>query len=233
MYGKFDTLILDDPFSALDADTEARVFSALFGPGGLLQSTSVILATHQLYRLSHGSFITILSEGKVAEQGTYDELYSRGDEGIMRQLMDSYASKGKALQAQASSSNEVEDKPLAEAVAVKATNYESRQGVVAWSTYGLYLRSMGYGHATIWLLFVFLAATIQVTVGIYLQAWTSTLTSEPSRYGAFLGGYAGMEMGFLFAFSVAVINAFIYAHPIASRKLHAWMLNGVLRYVLA
>lgn len=73
-------------------------------------------------------------------------------------------------------------------------------------------------------------AIIDTTTQVYLQAWTTTLNSEspPSRYGQFLGGYTGMQLGYLFAFCAAVINAFMYAHPMVSRALHEWQINGLL-----
>jgi ATP-binding cassette subfamily C (CFTR/MRP) protein 1 len=73
-------------------------------------------------------------------------------------------------------------------------------------------------------------ATIQLSISIYLQAWTTTLPGAPrSRYGAFLGGYAGLQIGYLLAFAAGLLNAFMYAHPQASRRLHKWMVAGLLQ----
>jgi len=81
VYGRFDSLVLDDPFSALDADTESRVFQALFGNNNLLKGKTVILASNQLYRLSYASYMTLLHEGRAVEQGNYAELMA--EDGMM------------------------------------------------------------------------------------------------------------------------------------------------------
>lgn len=77
---------------------------------------------------------------------------------------------------------------------------------------------------------IVITQAIETSTQIYLQAWTTTLdaNSPPSRYGAFLGGYSGMQLGYLFAFCVAIFNAFLYAHPIVSRNLHEWQIKGLL-----
>jgi len=74
------------------------------------------------------------------------------------------------------------------------------------------------------------AAAIETTINIYLQAWTTRLTPASSNgtYGSFLGGYAGMQLGYLFAFCVAIINAFMFAHPIVSKNMHEWQIKGLL-----
>jgi hypothetical protein len=77
---------------------------------------------------------------------------------------------------------------------------------------------------------VVITQIIETSIQVYLQAWTTTLDADspPSRYGAFLGGYAGMQIGYLFSFCVAIFNAFLYAHPIVSRALHQWQIKGLL-----
>jgi hypothetical protein len=73
-------------------------------------------------------------------------------------------------------------------------------------------------------------ASIETTINIYLQAWTTRLDpdTKPSLYGNFLGGYAGMQIGYLFAFCIAISNAFMYAHPIVSKNLHEMQVKGLL-----
>ena len=64
---------------------------------------------------------------------------------------------------------------------------------------------------------------------MYLQAWTQTLAGAPkSRYGAFLGGYAGLQVAYLVCFVIGICYAFLYAHPLASINLHKWQIKGLL-----
>lgn len=151
VYGKFDTYILDDVLSALDATTEAVVFSALFGSQGLLQGKSVIMATNQVYRLPQASHISYLEDGRIAEQGTYDELFKR--DGLLTALVNEFSTGEKE------EAHKVEDAPpVADALTEPAEDTKSEKteegelsakGGVAWSTYGLYLKGMGTTHAVI------------------------------------------------------------------------------------
>ena len=149
VYGKFDTYVLDDVLSALDATTEAHVFAALFGSRGLLKGKSVIMATNQVYRLPQASFVTCLDGGRVAEQGSYEELVSRG--GILADLVAEFSSGEKAEK-----SAEVEAIPNAlteEATDARSEKEEeaetSAKGGVGWSNYLCYLKAMGTTNAAI------------------------------------------------------------------------------------
>lgn len=71
--------------------------------------------------------------------------------------------------------------------------------------------------------------TIGVLTNVYLQAWTTSLNGQPpSRYGAFLGGYAALQLGVLLSLCFAIIFDFKYAHPASSRRLHEWEVRGLL-----
>lgn len=74
LYSSADLFVLDDCFSALDATTEAHVWSALFEPGGLLEGKTVLLATSAVYRFKDAHHIVTLADRTVAEQGAYDAL---------------------------------------------------------------------------------------------------------------------------------------------------------------
>ncbi|WWD21405.1 hypothetical protein CI109_105890 [Kwoniella shandongensis] len=232
VYGRFDTYVLDDVFSALDADTEAKVFEALFGTRGLLVDKCVVLATNQIYRLSHASYITILHEGKAIEQGQYDELNRR--DGHMAELVREFAAgkkdKGKTDEGGQQGPGDALAEPSEEASSdsgeKREEEQEGRKGSVAWTTYRLYLHSMGYGQASVWLSTVILNAAMETGLSLYLQGWTTSLPGSPrSRYGAFLGGYAGLQIGYLATFTAAIYFAFMIAHPQASRRLHQTKLD--------
>jgi ATP-binding cassette, subfamily C (CFTR/MRP), member 1 len=96
IYSKKDLVLLDDVMSGLDAGTEDRMFNNLFGENGLFRAigTTVIYATNggmyldvahslrnclttKVHRLSYAQHIIVLdSEGKIAEQGSYETLSS-------------------------------------------------------------------------------------------------------------------------------------------------------------
>ena len=64
-------LVLDDPLSAVDAKTEAAILSAIERQA---QSRTVVLVTHRVAAASRCDHIIVLDEGRVAEEGTHDDL---------------------------------------------------------------------------------------------------------------------------------------------------------------
>ncbi|KIW17984.1 hypothetical protein PV08_02270 [Exophiala spinifera] len=79
IYPRPSTLILDDTFSGLDAESEGTIFRSLLGKGGLLRQlgTTILLATHAAHRLSYADYIIVLSaQGTISEEGTFSELMS-------------------------------------------------------------------------------------------------------------------------------------------------------------
>lgn len=76
VYANPDVVLLDDPLSAVDA----RVGNVLFYKcirDGLLRDKTRILATHQLAIVPFVDYVVVMRHGRVAEQGTYDELVAR------------------------------------------------------------------------------------------------------------------------------------------------------------
>jgi ATP-binding cassette subfamily B protein len=68
-------LVLDDAFSSVDTETEARILS------GLKQAASgrtVFLVSHRLSTLRNADFLVVLDHGSVAETGTHEELLAKG-----------------------------------------------------------------------------------------------------------------------------------------------------------
>lgn len=80
-YSRHDLCMLDDVLSGLDMDTEQRVFHNLLGQDGLLrrQGATIILASSSSKRLPFADHIVALDgSGKIAEQGTFQELNATG-----------------------------------------------------------------------------------------------------------------------------------------------------------
>ena len=75
-------LILDDPFSAVDVDTEAKIIAALgdaYGPNAPPeQRATILLFSHRLAAFAHADLVVVLSGGKIVEQGTHGNLLRDG-----------------------------------------------------------------------------------------------------------------------------------------------------------
>jgi ABC-type multidrug transport system fused ATPase/permease subunit len=75
-------LVLDDPFSAVDIQTEARIVANLrcaFGPVAPPEERStLVLLSHRLGAFPMADLIVVLDHGRVAQRGTHAELLEAG-----------------------------------------------------------------------------------------------------------------------------------------------------------
>ena len=72
VYFDADVLLLDDIFSALDMHVGASIFHKCIL--GTLRHKTRLLVTHQLQYCQFATHILFLQDGRIAEQGTFDEL---------------------------------------------------------------------------------------------------------------------------------------------------------------
>ncbi|HUW93081.1 MAG TPA: ABC transporter ATP-binding protein [Bacteroidales bacterium] len=75
LYRDAPVLILDEPSSSLDADSEYEIFSRL---GEIAGTRTCILVSHRLANVRDADRIVVLDNGKVVETGTHEELLASG-----------------------------------------------------------------------------------------------------------------------------------------------------------
>jgi ATP-binding cassette subfamily B protein len=68
-------VLLDDALSAVDTHTEAEI---LRGLRGALEGRTAVIASHRISAVRDASWIIVLDEGRVVEQGTHDVLITAG-----------------------------------------------------------------------------------------------------------------------------------------------------------
>lgn len=92
-YHDDDIVILDDCLSALDAHVGDKVFRQVVC--GVLRNKTRIMTTHALHILPSMDMIITLEDGRIAEQGTYDELMQR--KGAFAAFVDEFGQKGRQV----------------------------------------------------------------------------------------------------------------------------------------
>ncbi|CAK8532631.1 unnamed protein product [Lathyrus sativus] len=78
LYQNADVYILDDPFSAVDADTAKKLFNEYILEG--LARKTVILVTHQVDYLPTFDYIMLMLGGKIQQAATYHDLLTFSQE---------------------------------------------------------------------------------------------------------------------------------------------------------
>ncbi|MBJ8343587.1 ABC transporter ATP-binding protein [Antrihabitans sp. YC2-6] len=81
-------LILDDATSAVDAETEAAIFDSLgagYGGKDVADSRTTLILAHRSSTLALADRVAVLSDGKIEDIGTVDELSARSE--LFRSLM--------------------------------------------------------------------------------------------------------------------------------------------------
>ncbi|KAJ7697815.1 P-loop containing nucleoside triphosphate hydrolase protein [Mycena rosella] len=218
VYSCAERFVLDDVFSALDANTEAHVFDALFHPAhGLLAGKTVLLATHGIHRLDKAGYIIMLAHGRIVEQGS--DLLARA--GPTRDLVEKHVSVRHDGAAGAAAAAADEPPALDADVDTEDTQVdEGKRATVSWGTYAFYLRLVGGFRAALYLALCMAAALIPLAINIYQNYWTSSF-DDRGLLVRYFGGYVAFEAVAVLAIALFVYYTTSVAMPHAARGVHA------------
>jgi ATP-binding cassette subfamily C (CFTR/MRP) protein 1 len=189
LYNNSDIYLLDDPLSALDAQTGKHVFdNAIMGA---LDTKTVLLITHQLQVLSQLDYIFVLSQGKIVEQGAYRDLIAK--RGLLFDMMqNSFISKKGGTDSKIELSGAVKEHKQKDIMEKE----DQEQGSVKPVTYWNYVKVCGGWPFLISLTIITLLRSALIALsGIWLQWWTDGQNhfgyrpSQPSTTIFFQVGY--------------------------------------------
>ncbi|KAJ3506143.1 hypothetical protein NLJ89_g7032 [Agrocybe chaxingu] len=227
-YSGSDIVLLDDPLSAVDAYVGKSILENCLLSGPLADRTR-ILVTHALHVLDKTDYIYVMENGRIIEQGTYNDLVN--DSVVFSRLMEEYGSAepevspeegpdqtdvlsksergGKAKRAAFNDTTEegTMKKPGAGLMQIEERN----TGAVSWTTYAKYLQYTG---GVIWAPFILtllvLTQGAQVGNNLFLGFWTSE-SIHGFRQGDYMALYAALGVAqailtFILTFSFALAS---------------------------
>jgi ATP-binding cassette, subfamily C (CFTR/MRP), member 1 len=192
-YNDADIMLLDDPLSAVDAHVGRHLLEECIC--GLMADKTRILVTHQLHVLPRADRIVCMSNGKIVEQGTYDELLARA--GDFAKLVTEYGGKEEEEKEHEVDEEAIEETnknkaPKAERMGKTLMQVEERAvGSVSWSVYAEYARAGG----GIWVIPAILVSVmfcngVNIATSLWLSYWTSNKFNLSE--GAYVGVYSAL-----------------------------------------
>ncbi|KAM6551932.1 hypothetical protein CsatB_001740 [Cannabis sativa] len=244
LYSAADVYIFDDPLSALDARVARQVFNNCIKQE--LEGKTRLLVTNQLHFLPQVDRIILVSDGMIAEQGTYEELTKNGK--LFQKLMENAGKMGENIEenmdsgssqkssipasngeANGSSIDEINSKrgKLRKSVLIKQEERET--GIVSWTVLMRYKNALGGMWVVIVLLLCYLSTEVlRVSSSTWLSFWTDQSKSTSYKPGFYILIYALLSFGQV---SVTLANSFwlIMSSLRAARRLHDTMLHAILR----
>ncbi|KAF6757234.1 ATP-binding cassette transporter YOR1 [Ephemerocybe angulata] len=232
--------IFDDPLSALDAHVGKAVFENVLRDSLKLEGKSRILITHTLHFLPQVDYIYTIYDGRIVEQGTYNELMTTGKEfaKFISQFGSQEEQKGAVKdEIEQDAIEEVDLKKAGEAVSPKERETakagpalmqeeERNTGSVSWDMYKVYARA-GKGKITIPLIsFSLLMVPGTMVMSSYWLVWWQQSEWNKSQ-GFYMGIYAALGLSQVVA-AFAMSAFFALLTYFTSRSLHRDSIRTVM-----
>ncbi|XP_038067188.1 ATP-binding cassette sub-family C member 9-like [Patiria miniata] len=252
VYSGRDIVILDDPLSALDVHVGSHVFRKAIVGNLLKKKRTVVLVTHQLQYLHHAHKIIVMKDGKIAYQGTLQdiideapELYSEYQQAVKTateseteadEIIMTMSDEEKREVFKRRLKRELSKDSQSSHTATKLIEEEEvERGSVSYKVYAYYCRAMTWTMSISFLLGYVANAGFTVGTNFWLAEWsTAGMTddmngnSTDDMLGYYIAGYAGLSVGGVV--SVLIASLFIvFGAYIASRDLHMSMLQNITR----
>jgi ABC-type multidrug transport system fused ATPase/permease subunit len=201
LYVRPSVFVFDDIFSALDKKTEDSVFSNLFGPNGLIHRlrATVVLCSHSTKHLASADLIIALgADGKVKDQGTYQELKENQEYTHSLEIDETGNARDEPSGSEA---QEYDDIHVAQPDSTPEFEIDDRQRAIGdFTVYKRYLSTLGPVLLCLFFLLTLAYSFCDQFGTIWLKFWSDYNTNHPddkSQYGFYLGTYALIQISCL------------------------------------
>ncbi len=258
VYARADVYLLDDVLAAVDEHVGKHLVDHVLGPNGLLNTKTKILATNKISVLTIADSITLLSNGKITEQGTYDEvtknsstaLYALIKEfGNMKETAPEFKEENVNVDDLISSEEASDVEITSDANSLRRASFQSlrpmrfdddakdtrrehrEQGKVKWDIYLEYAKACNPKYVVLFIVFIVISMLLSVFGNIWLKHWSevnSRLGYNPN-VGKYLGIYFAFGVSSALATLFQTVILWVFCSIEGSKVLHSAMTNSVLR----
>jgi ABC-type multidrug transport system ATPase subunit len=179
LYARPSVALLDDVFSALDAETSKAVFDALFGCDGAFKGQATVLVTHATRCLQRMSQILVLADGSPIFAGTYEELQNTRDATLRHLLISSKMGEAKTVEKSGAEERDGNEKEQ-----LIMTAEEREFGLSKFSTWLIWLKyAGGWPFISLQILFLFIDRFLYVSTEWWIAQWTEASDQSINAFG--------------------------------------------------
>ncbi|KAH8930003.1 hypothetical protein BT69DRAFT_1275914 [Atractiella rhizophila] len=195
--GSFNLVIMDDILSAVDADTDARLFERVIkGPDALLEKLGCtrILVTHAAHHFHELDRAVVLKAGTVLSTGCHEQLQSVEE---YKELFAQNTAEKNEKEARFAAEDREVMKQDADAAGILTENEALTLGRVGWRTYKRFMIYGGVWQLT-FAIFFFVGSAAFVSGGqFWLSGYLNDVDGAPHPISYYLG-----ILGLLYALGV-------------------------------
>ncbi|KAF1972843.1 P-loop containing nucleoside triphosphate hydrolase protein [Bimuria novae-zelandiae CBS 107.79] len=231
LYARKPILVIDDMLAGLDNRTEKLVFNRVFAHGGILHQsgTTVILASHATHYVRQSDRVIVVSNGRIDEQGTYQELIEKNVD--LWKLNDGETPDSDERSERVTSIYEDETDivvPNRPVVSAEEEEDIARQSGDRRSLL-FFMKAVGTKHMTISCLTLVAGIVLQQIQYLWLKWWAEA--DDKSRAGTIRQLYLFIIVTAMniFAFLVYFAHYALWFQPKLSLNMHARQLAALMR----
>ncbi|KAI1780180.1 ABC transporter [Hypoxylon cercidicola] len=221
IFSRADILILDDPFSGLDGNTEKKIVENLLGPRSLFKKLgiTVFLISNSTQYFPLADEVIFVEEGRIKEQGKWNELASQASR-ILKMIPREAVAHDNELKAIDNPTQLSQPQRLFDD---STTNIKRKTGDSA--LYGYYIKAAGRANV------LFMAACVAsysffITFPQYwIKIWTE---SSSSNNWVFVCGYIALNVMAWISTMGGVWATVILVAPHSGKILHSRLLKTVI-----